>query len=107
MLPDLPGWDSLSAVNRYHSVAEITGIVILAALVVAEVISYKYGNRKDFLTEQQQHTIDQRHDEEMARLQRETAKANERAAELEKEANESKERYLLFEMPRMVLASQE
>jgi hypothetical protein len=81
MLPDLPGWDSLSTVSRNHSIAEIAGIIILAALVVAEVASYKYGKRKDFLTEQQQHATDQRHDEEIARLHLEAAKANERAAE--------------------------
>ncbi len=86
MLPDLPGWNSLPTVERYHSVAEIAGIVILAALVVAEVVAYQYGKRKDFLTEQQQHSTEQRHDEEIARVQHESAQMRERAAALEKEA---------------------
>jgi hypothetical protein len=76
MLPDLPGWDSLPAVSRYHSVAEIAGIIVLAALVVAEVVAYKYGKRKDFLTEHQQQATEQRHDKEMAQLHLDAAKAN-------------------------------
>ncbi len=78
MIPDLPGWDSLPAVARYHSWAELIGIVLLGLLVVAEVVTFKYGYRKDDLTEQQQNATDQRHDEEMARLQLETAQANEK-----------------------------
>jgi hypothetical protein len=83
MLPDLPGWDSLPAVTRYHNWAEMAGIVAVALLVVFEVVTYQYGHRKDDLTEQHQSATNQRHDEEMARLHLDTAKANERAAELE------------------------
>ena len=74
MLPDLPGWDSLPAVSRYHGWAELAGIVFVALLVVAEVIAYKYGHRKDDLTELQQNATNQRHDEDMARLHLEAAK---------------------------------
>jgi len=74
-LPDLPGWDSLSAVTRYHNWAELAGIVVVALLVVTEIVAYKYGHRKDDMTEQQQIATNQRHDEEMARLHLETAKA--------------------------------
>jgi hypothetical protein len=86
MLPDLPGWDSLLAVTRYHSWAEIAGIVFVGLLVVAEVVTYQYGHRKDDLTEQQQTATKKRHDEEMTRVQHDTALANEKAAELGKEA---------------------
>jgi hypothetical protein len=72
-MPDLPGWDSLEAVTRYHRWAEIIGIVVLALLVVAEVAAYRYGQRKDDLTTQQQDATDKRHDEEMARLHLQTA----------------------------------
>jgi cell division protein FtsL len=85
MLSDLPGWDSLPTVSRNHSVAEIAGIIVLGALVAAEVVAYKYGKRKDFLTEQQQHATEQRHDEEMARLHLETAQANKATEELRQE----------------------
>jgi cell division protein FtsL len=46
----------------------MAGIVAVAVLVVAEVVSYQYGQRKDALTEQQQTATNQHHDEEMARL---------------------------------------
>ena len=86
MLPDLPGWDSLSAVTRYHGWAEIAGIIFLALLVIAEVTAYRYGHRKDDLTDRQQTATNQRHDDELARLHLETAQANERAAKLQEAA---------------------
>jgi hypothetical protein len=82
VMPDWPGWDSLSAVSRIHSWAEVTGIVLLGLLVLAEAITWKYSGRRDFLAEQQQTAEKQRHDDEMARVHLETAKANERTAEL-------------------------
>jgi hypothetical protein len=85
LFPDLPGWASLPAVTRYHNWAEVAGIVVLALLVIAEVVSFQYGRRKDDLTDKQQIATNQRHDEEMARLHLETAKANERTEELRAE----------------------
>jgi hypothetical protein len=90
MIPDLPGWDSLPTVARYHNWAEMAGIVALAFLIIAEIITYKYGHRKDELSEQQQLVTNQRHDEEMARLHLEGDQTRERAAQLEKEAAEAK-----------------
>jgi hypothetical protein len=81
VLPDLPGWESLPAVTRYHSWAEIAGVALLGALVVAEIFAYKYGHRKDAFVEQQQIATNRRHDEEMARLRLETAQANAKALE--------------------------
>jgi hypothetical protein len=75
MIPDLPGWNSLPAVTRFHNWAEMAGIVFLALLVVAEVVAYKYGHRRDILTGQQQTATDQRHDDEIARVHLETANA--------------------------------
>ena len=82
MLPDLPGWDSLPAVTRHHNWAEMAGIAFLALLVIAEVVAYQYGHRKDDLTNQQQIATNQRHDKEMARLHLETAKAQEETEKL-------------------------
>jgi hypothetical protein len=82
-LPDLPGWDSLEAVTRYHGWAEIIGIVVLALLVLSEVAAYRYGHRKDELATRQQEASDKRHDEEMARLHAETEASKARAAEAE------------------------
>lgn len=69
----LPGWDSLEAVSRYHSFAELAGIGLLAFLVIAELLSFSYGGRKDDLTEERQQATERTHEEEMARLHRETA----------------------------------
>jgi hypothetical protein len=97
IMPDLPGWDSLVAVTRYHQWAEIIGIVVLSLLVIAEVVSYRYGQRKDDLTTKQQEATDQRHDEEMARLhanteasRAETARALAQAAEANRIAEEER-----------------
>jgi hypothetical protein len=85
MIPDLPGWDSLTAVTRYHNWAEMAGIIAVAVLVVAEVVQFKYGHRRDDLAAQEQTATNQRHDEEMARLHLETANANAKALEAQAE----------------------
>jgi hypothetical protein len=46
----LPDWDSLESVSTWTTVFEIAMIVILAALVGAEVLHFKYSHRKDDLT---------------------------------------------------------
>jgi hypothetical protein len=70
----LPGWDSLDAVTQYHSWAELIGIGLLALLVVAELLSFSYGARKDDLTDEQQKAAERTHQKEMARLHRDTAR---------------------------------
>lgn len=67
------------AVTRFQWIAEITGIILSAVLVLVSFLVFTYGGRKDKLTEQL-------HNDEIARLHLETAKANERAANLEKDA---------------------
>jgi hypothetical protein len=64
-MDNLPGWDSLESVSRWTTVFEIAMIVILAALVGAEVLHFKYSHRKDELTasrdaEQKKQTEDDR-----------------------------------------------
>jgi hypothetical protein len=49
MVPDLPGWDSLPAVTRFHNWAEIIGIVAVAILVVAEIIAYQLESASFFV----------------------------------------------------------
>ena len=92
MLPDLPGWESLPTVTRYHNWAEIAEIVVLAILVIAEVVSFGYGHRKDDLTERQQTATNQRHDEEMARLHVEAARLSAEAESARAAIAESKAR---------------
>jgi cell division protein FtsL len=80
------GWDSLETVDRVHRWAEISGILILAFLVIAEVVAFKYNSRKDFLVSKQQTAEKQSHDDEMSRIHLETARITEHAAELDREA---------------------
>ena len=75
MIPYLPGWDSLPTVTRYHNWAEMAGIIAVAVLVIAEVIQYKYGHRRDDLIAREQIATNKHHDEEMARLHLETPDA--------------------------------
>lgn len=81
-MPNLPGWNSLPAVTRYHGWAEIAGIVILAFLVAAEVISYQYGHRKDKLASIEQEAAEQAHKDEITRLQHEAARLSQDAETL-------------------------
>ena len=45
----LPGWNSVESATRVHDVSEIAGIVFLGLLVIAEIITYVYGHRRDSL----------------------------------------------------------
>jgi hypothetical protein len=90
MIPYLPGWDSLPTVTRYHNWAEMAGIIAVAVLVIAEVIQYKYGHRRDDLIAREQIATNKHHDEEMARLHLKTAQTRERAANAELELGKIK-----------------
>ena len=50
----LPGWDSIDAVGKWLRGFEIAGFIALGLLLLFEVLSYIYGNRKDVLSAQQQ-----------------------------------------------------
>ncbi len=45
----LPGWNSLESVARIHAWLEITGIVVLALLLLSQGLAFSYGLRKDVL----------------------------------------------------------
>ena len=72
-MSNLPGWDSLEATSRYHGFLEISGIVFLALLVVAETLTFMYGHRADDLTKQQQEDAQRSHETEITALHRDTA----------------------------------
>jgi hypothetical protein len=78
----IPGWDSIAGANTGSNIFFWAGIVALILLGVCEVISHRYGERKDVLVAQEQDETKRKHDEEIARLHLETAQANEHAAEL-------------------------
>ena len=107
MISDLPGWDPLPAVTRYHNWAEMAGIIAVAVLVVAEIIQFKYGHRRDDLIAQEQTATNQRHDEEMARLHLDTAQSNARAAEATQKAAEAQLELAKFKAPRTLSVEQQ
>jgi hypothetical protein len=80
------GWESVAGASWWSTFWFWDSIVSLLMLGISEVISHRCTERKDLLVEQAQTAEKRQHDEEMARVQRDTAQANERAAELAKEA---------------------
>jgi hypothetical protein len=47
----LPGWDSLESVSRWVTFYEFAMIIILTALIGAQVLHFRYSHRKDTLIE--------------------------------------------------------
>jgi hypothetical protein len=78
----IPGWDSIAGTGWWSGFYFWASIACLIGLGIAEVASHRYSGRMEDLTAAEQTKTQRRHDDEMARLQLETAKANERAAEL-------------------------
>lgn len=78
----IPGWDSVASTHSWSNFYFGASICALILLGIFEVISHRYSERKEELAAAEQDSTQRRHDEEMARLHLETAKANERAAEL-------------------------
>jgi hypothetical protein len=81
----IPGWDSITSANSWSNFYFWAGIAALLALGAFEVFSHRYSERKDELVARQQDETQRQHDEEIARLHLETAKASERATHLERE----------------------
>jgi hypothetical protein len=82
----IPGWGSVASSAWWSGFYFWVSIVCLIGLGVAEVVSHRYEGRKDQLAAIEEAAKDKRHDEDMARVQHDTAQANERAAQLEKDA---------------------
>jgi len=82
----IPGWNSIGAAGWWSGFFFWASIGCLIGLGITEVASHRYSERKDDLAEIEQREIQRRHDDDMARVQHDTAQANERAAELAKEA---------------------
>ncbi len=49
-MASFPGWSSLESVARIHAWLEITGIIVLALLLLSQGLAFTYGARKDVLT---------------------------------------------------------
>jgi hypothetical protein len=78
---ELPGWNSIPFTGLMSNVFFWLSIGALVLLGVAEVLSHRYGGQHDLLVAQQQQTAKDASDGVIARLQRDTAQANARAAE--------------------------
>jgi len=88
----IPGWDSIAGTGWWSGFYFWASIACLIGLGVAEVASHRYSERKDDLAGAEQREIQHRHDEDMARVQHDTAIANESAAILEKEAASARQK---------------
>jgi hypothetical protein len=82
----IPGWNSIAGTAWWSGFYFWVSICALIALGMAEIASHRYSDRKDELTAIEQDAIQRRHDEDMGRVQHDTAQTNEKAAQLEKDA---------------------
>ena len=103
----LPGWDSIEISARLHDFFEIAGIVILGVLVLAELLTFIYGHRRDVLTgiaersaaEQrnaENRALQKRHEIEAAEMQAQLDTAKKNAAEASAKAAQA----IAQQMPR-------
>jgi hypothetical protein len=81
----IPGWDAATSAGWWSGFYFWSGITCLLLLGVSEVISHRYSERKDELVAEEQVRTQREHDDEIARLHLETAKANEEAARIRAE----------------------
>jgi hypothetical protein len=68
-------------------------------LGICEVVSHRYSQRKDELADAHQRTLQRQHDDDIASLQLQAAKANERAAQAQLELEK-------YKAPRVISESQ-
>lgn len=81
----IPGWDTVANAGWWSTFYFWASIGSLMLLGASEVVSHRYSERKDELSEQEQTKTQQKHDEEIARLHLETANANASTEMLRKE----------------------
>ncbi len=81
----IPGWDSITSSHWWSNFYFWASIIALISLGIMEVVSHRYSERKDELAAIEQDETKKGHELEIAQLHVEAARANERAAALEKE----------------------
>ena len=82
----LPGWNSVGSTGWWSAFYFWASIASLMLLGTTEVLSHRYGARKDELAARQQEAADRARQDEIARLGLEAARANESAAQARLEA---------------------
>jgi hypothetical protein len=80
-----PGWDSVAGAHWWENFCFWLSIFALILPGIAEVVSHRYTERKDALSAIEQQQLQDKHDEDMAAVHLQAAKANERAEELQHE----------------------
>lgn len=80
----LPGWNSLESTARLHDFFEKSGMLMLALLVVAIILAYIYGHRRDYLIDEVLDTAVA--DRQAAIAERQAAVAERQAAALDRQA---------------------
>lgn len=88
----IPGWESIQATGWWSGFFFWASIVSLIGLGISEVASHRYSERRDELLETQQRLEKQQHDDDMARLHLEAAKANAETAKANEAAAKANER---------------
>jgi hypothetical protein len=90
-----PDWNSIESVTRWHRGFEIAGFIALGLLLLFEILSYVYGNRKDALSILQQASIAEQAKQEQAAHDRQAAQdvktvtgAAQKAADAQKAAEQ-------------------
>jgi hypothetical protein len=84
----LPGWNTVSAADWWESFWFWGSVVALILLGMAQVISHRYGIRRDELAAEQRRQTDQAHEQTVADLHDQASRADEKAAMAGKEAAE-------------------
>jgi hypothetical protein len=84
----IPGWGSVAATSWWSGFFLWASIVSLIGLGISEVASHRFSERKDELAAEQQEAEKKQHDDEIARLHLETAKAEAAAAQATKRQEE-------------------
>jgi hypothetical protein len=99
----IPGWDSIETTGWWSGFYFWASIAALIGLGISEVASHRYTERRDRLVEEARIAEKKQHDTEIAAVQGVTARVNERAAKLEKEAAEARLALARLGTPRVKL----
>jgi hypothetical protein len=70
---ELPGWNSIQTTETLANVFFWVSIAALVLLLIAQVISYSYGEQRDLLVSRQHAAEKEANNQEIARLRREAA----------------------------------
>jgi hypothetical protein len=89
----LPGWNSIESAAQFHGIFEKAAIFMLMLFVVALVLSYAYGHRKDSLTDQAMQAAAE--ERQAAATERQLADAERQIAEVAREKERAEEMALV------------